>query len=41
MKALRIIVTATLIAILSGCVPSLNPLFTVEDLIFDTTLLGD
>ena len=41
MKTLRIIITGTLIAILSGCVPSLNPLFTDKDLIFDTTLLGD
>ena len=38
---IKVFVTIMTLAILSGCVGSVNPLFTEKDLIFDAALLGD
>ncbi|MGB8227006.1 MAG: hypothetical protein WCE45_09135 [Sedimentisphaerales bacterium] len=37
---LKVIAFYTLVLILGGCVPSLHPLFTENDLIFDNDLIG-
>jgi len=36
----RLILPLALLAALAGCVPSLNPLYTEKDLVFDPALLG-
>lgn len=40
MKTKKHFITAALIAMLSGCIPSLNPLYTDKDLIFKSELIG-
>ena len=40
MKRLQILIPLVLVITLSGCVPSLYPLYTDEDLIFDPALVG-
>ena len=37
-RALTLVMTAT--ALVTGCVPTLNPLYTEQDLIFDAALVG-
>lgn len=41
MKTIRIIGTTFLLILISGCLQSVNPLYTQDDLIFDSRLLGD
>lgn len=40
MKPFRIASVLVLLFLLSGCVPSLHPFYTEEDLIFESSLLG-
>lgn len=40
MRAAKIPIVLAIALILTGCVPSLHPLFTEEDLVFDGALLG-
>ena len=40
MKNIIKLLTLSFLLMLAGCVPSLNPLFTEQDLIFDRNLLG-
>lgn len=40
MKILKTFTVITLLAVLSGCIPSLHPLYTREDLIFEPSLVG-
>lgn len=41
MKALKVLAVALLPSLFLGCVSSVNPLFTENDLIFNHQLLGD
>ena len=40
MKPLRTLVSLSMVVLLAGCVPSIHPLYTDEDLAFDPALLG-
>ena len=40
MKNIARLLTVSLLLAFTGCVPSLNPLYTDEDLIFDDSLIG-
>ncbi len=40
MKNFIKLLTLSFLFMLAGCVPSLNPLYTDQDLIFDSALLG-
>ena len=40
MKNITKLVTLSFLLMFAGCVPSLNPLYTEQDLIFDSALLG-
>ncbi len=40
MKTIAIISTLSLLIMCTSCVPSLNPLYTDQDLIFDNSLIG-
>lgn len=40
MRITKIIFAFAMVTFLTGCVPSLHPLFTKEDLIFEPTLVG-
>ena len=40
MKVLSGLVLISFLIVLAGCVPSLNPLYTDRDVIFDPALLG-
>jgi len=40
MKNITKLVTLSFLLMFAGCVPSLNPLYTDQDLIFDAALLG-
>lgn len=40
MKRLHVLIPLGFVVALSGCVPSLHPLYTDEDLIFDPALVG-
>jgi hypothetical protein len=40
MRALKLTVALGLVMLLAGCVPSLHPLYTEEDLVYDPALVG-
>lgn len=40
MRAIKLMVALGLVAFMAGCVPSLHPLFTEEDLVYDPALVG-
>jgi hypothetical protein len=40
MKTIRLLTAAGWLVIATGCVPSLNPLYTAKDLVFDSALVG-
>lgn len=40
MRAVKLVVALGLAAVMAGCVPSLHPLFTEEDLVYDPALVG-
>src|SRR5262245_20950026 len=40
MRTLRILTVMTLLALMTACVPSLNPLYTEADIVFDESLIG-
>lgn len=40
MRALKKLICLGLLALAGGCVPSLNPLYTEQDLVFDPALVG-
>ena len=40
MRTIRLLVALGLAALMAGCVPSLHPLFTEEDLVYDPALVG-
>ena len=40
MRALKLTVALGLVVLLAGCFPSLHPLYTEEDLVYDSALVG-
>ena len=40
MRAIKLMIALGLAALMAGCVPSLHPLFTEEDLVYDPALVG-